>query len=67
MSDNNTAIECEADVFAALLLIPQKLILEDLKNGIDLGSDDDMKKLCKKYGVTGYTMTLRLSLLNLKK
>lgn len=59
-------MEKEANVFAACLLIPEKLIKEDLSKGVDLGDDKAMKDLCKKYGVTLTTMALRLSLLNLK-
>lgn len=62
----NETAEREANVFATLLLIPEKCIKEDLASGIDLGDDKAMADLCKKYGVSLTTMALRLSLLKLK-
>jgi Zn-dependent peptidase ImmA (M78 family) len=59
-------LEREANVFALLLLIPQKMIQADLKKGIDLASDTDMKRLCAKYGVSQTTMMARIGLLNIK-
>lgn len=56
-------MEKEASVFAACILIPRDFILQDIRDGFDLGDDNRMKELCKKYGVTATTMTLRLSLL----
>lgn len=66
-SDNkHRELEREANVFALLLLIPQKFIMEDIKKGIDLGSDEALKALAKKYGVSITAMAARISLLNLK-
>lgn len=59
-------LESEANLFAILLLIPEKFIREDLANGIDLTDDKAIKELCKKYDVSLVTMTKRISLLNLK-
>ena len=59
-------LEREASYFAACILIPKHLIVEDLRQGIDLSDDKALDKLCKKYGVTQATMTLRLSVLNHK-
>ena len=63
---NTKWMEEEANVFAMCLLIPEKAIKQDLANGVDLGNGEAMKMLCKKYDVTLTTMTMRISLLNLK-
>jgi Zn-dependent peptidase ImmA (M78 family) len=65
MGDNDNT-ELEANTFAVLLLIPEFLLLPELKKGLDLSSDDDIKFLCKKFGVSLTAMTYRLSLLHKK-
>lgn len=53
--------EREAHLFAMLLLMPKKFIKEDLEKGVDLGSDNDLKVLAKKYGVSSTAMAVRIS------
>lgn len=45
-------IEKEASHFALMLLMPEQFFAEDMKGGFDMGSDDYVKKLAKKYGVS---------------
>lgn len=59
-------IEREAHIFAVCLLMPRQLILEDLKQPIDLGSDEWIKYMCKKYQVSTTALVFRLSLLKHK-
>jgi len=59
-------LEREANVFALMLLMPQKMIMADIKAGIDLGSDDDFKALAKKYGVSKTALAARIALLKIK-
>jgi len=59
--------EYEANVFAVCLLIPRDEIIKDLeKTTFDLGDEksEDLKRLCKKYGVSTIAMAFRLSILN---
>jgi len=67
MKEDTKWMENEANVFAVCLLIPEKLIMEDLKKGFDLGDDKTMRDLCKKYDVPLNALAFRISLLNLKK
>jgi Zn-dependent peptidase ImmA (M78 family) len=58
--------EHEANVFAVCLLIPRDELLKDLETmEFDLGDEksEDLKRLCKKYGVSTSAMTFRLSIL----
>jgi Zn-dependent peptidase ImmA (M78 family) len=57
-------LEREANIFACCLLMPKKLIEQDLKNGFDLGNDDMALKLAKKYGVPLNALIYRIYLLN---
>ena len=60
---SNIDVEKEANIFALCILMPREMIIEDLRKGLDLGSDDDLKMLCEKYGVTSTALTARISLL----
>lgn len=56
-------LETEANVFATCLLIPKDLLLKELDEGFDLSIEDDFKKLCKKFDVSGAAMAFRFYLL----
>jgi Zn-dependent peptidase ImmA (M78 family) len=56
-------IEEEANTFAVLLLMPEHLLLPELKKGLDLGSDDQLKEICKKFQVTPTAFAYRYHLL----
>jgi Zn-dependent peptidase ImmA (M78 family) len=58
--------EYEANVFAVCLLIPRDELIKDLENTSDEKSED-LKRLCKKYGVSTTAMAFRLSILNKNK
>lgn len=60
---SNKWMEDEANVFACLLLMPKEMIEEDLKQPMDLGSDDYMKELAKKYQVPLTALMFRMRLL----
>lgn len=62
----NRDIEKEANIFALCLLMPREMILKDLAKGVDLSSDEDMKRLCKKYEVSATALAARIGLLKLK-
>lgn len=56
----------EANVFAVCLLIPKDKLIEELdKMEFDLGDEknNDLKKLCKTFGVSVQAMAFRLSIL----
>lgn len=58
--------EYEANVFAVCLLIPRDELIKDLETmTFDLGDEkgEDLKRLCKKYGVSTSAMAFRLSIL----
>jgi Zn-dependent peptidase ImmA (M78 family) len=57
-------LEREANIFACCLLMPKKLIEQDMKNGFDLGNDDMVKQLAKKYDVPMNALIYRIYLLN---
>lgn len=60
MTDN---IECEANLFALFILMPEDLILPELRKGFDMSSDDDIKRICKKFGVSPTALAARIDLL----
>lgn len=61
-SSGLNTIEIEANIFAAHLLMPQKLIQELIKKySIDLNDDDDLSALAKKLKVSDQALTFRLS------
>jgi Zn-dependent peptidase ImmA (M78 family) len=56
-----TATEIEANVFAASLLIPEKLIRRDLaERPIDALDDVAVRQLAVRYGVSAQALTIRL-------
>lgn len=57
-------MEREANIFACCLLMPKALIEEDMKKGFDLGNDDMVAKLAKKYDVPLNALVFRIYLLN---
>jgi Zn-dependent peptidase ImmA (M78 family) len=58
--------EQEANAFAAALLMPEKLLIDEIKNhNFDLGEDNSMKELAKLFNVSVPAMTFRIANLNL--
>lgn len=57
-------LEEEASYFALCLLIPSKLIQEDLKQEVDLCDNKVVENLCKKYQVTPTMLIARIAMLN---
>ena len=54
--------EIEANRFAAELLMPYDMIIDDLvKHGIDVENEEDFKELSKKYGVSVQAITFRIT------
>lgn len=53
-------VEKEANIFAMLLLMPSQFIKEDMKSGIDLGSDTALDELAKKYDVPKIAIAARI-------
>ena len=61
-----TTEEVEANAFAAELLMPEALLRQDLKLGsIDALDEVAVRRLARKYGVSGQAVTIRLSELGL--
>lgn len=59
----NRWMEDEANVFALCLLMPRDMIIEDLKEPIDLTDDSRIKAICKKYDVSVAMLIARMKLL----
>lgn len=58
--------ETEANSFAAAILMPEDLIRKELENiKIDLGSEQGLKELAKKFDVSSTAMYFRLTNLDL--
>ena len=58
--------ELEANAFAAALLMPEKLLLKEIRNHkYDLTEDSSMKELAKLFNVSVSAMTFRIANLNL--
>lgn len=56
------AHEIEANRFAAELLMPYRMLMDDLKGrDIDLENEETISKLAKKYGVSVQAMTHRIT------
>lgn len=61
-STSDDVKEIEANVFAALLLMPTSFILRDLAGeGMDVESEKKVKALAKCYNVSPQAMTIRLA------
>lgn len=64
--DRKREIEQEANYFALALLMPRDLLKAEMKKmNFDLTSDDAIKELAKKFGVSTTALTVRISLLHL--
>lgn len=63
----NEEMEQEANHFAMCLLVPEKLLREELGRikSLDLCDDEGLKKLAKKFCVSETLMTVRLHQLGL--
>ena len=59
--------ESEANIFAAMLLIPEELITKDITKYkcIDYEDDRVISELAEKYGVSKQLMTIRIASLKL--
>jgi len=58
--------EQEANAFAAALLMPEKLLIKEIKkHNFDLGEEDAMKELAKLFNVSVPAMTFRIANLSL--
>ena len=53
----------EANLFAAELLMPERLLTKDIAEveSLELDLEDQLEKLAKKYGVSQQAMAIRLS------
>jgi Zn-dependent peptidase ImmA (M78 family) len=59
---NNKELEDEANLFACLLLMPKEIFKEELeKISFDLGSDEAIKTLAKKFQVPLSACAFRLA------
>lgn len=64
-STGEIADEREANAFAAAILMPESILINEIKNHhFELSDDDNIKELSKLFGVSVSAMTYRL--LNLK-
>ena len=53
--------EIEANTFAARILIPERLLLADIRgSGVDLQDDERIERLAKRYEVSQQSMSFRL-------
>jgi len=60
-SQGNDDIEVQANQFAAELLMPANLLLQDIQNdGIDIDDDTALEALAKKYKVSKVALVFRL-------
>lgn len=60
-SSANDHHEIEANAFAAALLMPKEMILEELKKSdLDLDDEDDLSTLAKKFNVSMSALSYRL-------
>ncbi len=60
-SSGSDRMEVEANGFAAALLMPKKLVLEEIQKGdVDLDDEDDIAALAKRFGVSTAAMSFRL-------
>jgi Zn-dependent peptidase ImmA (M78 family) len=58
--------EQEANAFAAAILMPERLLIKEIKkHNFDLSDDDSMKELAKLFDVSTPAMTYRIANLNL--
>lgn len=54
--------EIEANIFAAQLLMPKRLLIKELSDGeLDLTDDDQIAKLAQKYKVSQQALSYRLA------
>lgn len=61
-TDGKNEKEIEANNFAGMLLIPKKLLQEDLKKeAIDILDEEVIRKLAKRYQVSEQAMSIRLA------
>lgn len=64
----NISMEQEANYFASAILIPSDLLRIEIKNvDLDLGSEEAIKELAKKFEVSTTAMSVRISSLGFIK
>lgn len=57
-------VEKEANYFALALLMPRELFIKELEaTKLDLASDEPLKELAKKFGVSTTAVMVRMSML----
>jgi Zn-dependent peptidase ImmA (M78 family) len=65
-SHGNDREEIEANAFAAALLMPERLVRQEIKkHDLDLDDEDDLDVLAKRFSVSTTAMTFRLGNLGL--
>ena len=65
-STGDDAEEVQANQFAAALLMPEKMVREEIaKSAFDLDDEDDVSNLAKRFNVSAAAMTFRLKNLGL--
>ncbi len=65
-SNTNPAMEKEANVFAAQLLMPEKLLKKYItKHDLDITDEFDISRLAIAFGVSEQALQIRLNVLNL--
>ena len=65
-STGNDHEEVEANSFGAALLMPAKLVREEIKRyGLDLDDEEDLSRLAKRFNVSSTAMSYRLGTLGL--
>lgn len=67
-STGSDQMEVEANGFAAALLMPKQLVLEEINKGdLDLDDEDAIAALAKRFGVSTTAMSIRLVNLGLMR
>lgn len=67
-SEGSDKEEVEANAFGAALLMPARLVREEIKkNDLDLDDEDDLNALAKRFNVSTAAMSYRLVNLGLRR
>lgn len=65
-ASGNDREEIQANMFAAELLMPREWLVEDAgEHGFEIGEDDELSELARRYGVSQSAMLFRLANLDL--
>lgn len=62
-SNSDEVEDTEATYFAMCLLMPADEVKKEVRSmgGLDLASDDDLRKLARKFGVSMCAMAMRVA------